>query len=65
MYVTILLEPTPGEFVDGFAEKVVCYSKVNQRNVTAVFNGTYIKVKPTTTVEEFLRQYWRERLCYL
>ena len=62
MYVTILLEPTPGEFVEGFAEKVVYYSKVNQKNVTAVFNDTYIKVKPTTTVDEFLRKYWRERL---
>ena len=62
MYVTVLLEATPGEFVDGFAEKVVYYSQVNQKNVTAVFNDVYIKVKPTTTVDEFLRQYWRERL---
>ena len=61
MYVTVLLEPTPGEFVDDFAEKVVYYSKVNQKSVTAVFNGTYIKVKPTTTVEEFLRQCWKRR----
>ena len=61
MYVTILLEPTPGEFVEGFADKVVYYSKVNQKNVTAVFNDVYIKVKPTTTVDEFLRQYWREK----
>ena len=62
MYVTVLLEPTPGEFVEGFAEKVVYYSQVNQKNVTAVFNDTYIKVKPTTTVKEFLHQYWRGRL---
>ena len=61
MYVTVLLEPTPCEFVEGFADKVVYYSKVNQKNVTAVFNDVYIKVKPTTTVDEFLRQYWREK----
>lgn len=62
MYITVLLEATPGEFVEGFAEKVVYYSQVNQKNVTAVFNDTYIKVKPTTTVDEFLHQYWRGRL---
>lgn len=65
MYVTVLLEPTPGEFVEGFAEKVVYYSQVNQKNVTAVFNDVYIKVKPTMTVNEFLciyHKHWRRTL---
>lgn len=61
MYIKVLLEASPGEFVDDFAEKAVRYSRENNMTVTAVFNDVYIKVKPTTTEEEILRKYWRAK----
>lgn len=58
MYIKVLLEATPGENIEYFADEVVNYSKAIQRNVVAVFNETYITVKHTMTVKEFLHKYW-------